>query len=419
MTNKATRFDLDWWVIQKRFIYIIIGSLALCGVAGGAGLYLWKYGSPFKGNGKATDMPAGARFISFEGDVRVIRAATRETIVASSQTQLYPGDTVQTQADGRARLSLADGSTLVVRENSTVIVRDNTSVEGGQKTNVNVVVDRGQINVRTDQQPEGTSNVVETKQTQNKLGPQTGASFGINPDSTEDIRVSQGTMETTTTRNGETTIVRGGEYLAINPAGSVARRERLLDVPTPVGPRDLEKIPVGAGGAANVSLRWQRPAQGTPAHYRVEVASSPFFVAAGKVIERDQLASTEFDASDLRPGVYYWRVRAAAASGQASDWSEPQKFIVIPKGGGDEVAVSNWSVQYVGGNVYLIRGRSQPGTTIRVAGRETLASSDGSFQLQITAPEGAREVTVEAQDPQGNRNRYRLALSSNVARSEK
>jgi hypothetical protein len=418
MTGQSSRFDFDWWIVQKRLIYIIIGVLALSGVAGGTGLYLWKYGSPFKGTGKTTDVPAGARFISFEGDVRVIRAATRETIVASSQTQLYPGDTIQTQADGRARISLADGSTLFVRPNSTVIVRDNSNVDDGQKVNVRVAVDRGQINVRTETQPAGTENVVETPKTRNKLEGQTGASFGVNPDHTEDIRVNTGSIETTTA-NGEKTVVREGEYVAVNPTGSLARRERLLDVPTPVGPRDLEKVSVGANGAANVALRWQRPPQGTPSYYRVEVATSPFFVAAGKVIERDQLVSTEFNASDLRPGVYYWRVRAAATSGQTSDWSEPQKFFVVARGTGETVNVSDWAIQYVGGNVYLIRGRSQPGNTIRIMGRETLASADGSFQLQITAPEGAREITVEAQDPQGNRNQYRLALSSGVALSRK
>lgn len=418
MTNNSGRFDFDWWIIQKRLIYNIIGVLALCSVAGGTGVYLWKYGNPFKGMGKTTEMPAGARFISFEGDVRVVRAATRETVVASSQTQLYPGDTVQTQADGRARISLADGSTLFVRPNSTVIVRDNSNADGGQKVNVRVAVDRGQINVRTETQPEGGSNVVETPKTQSKLDAQTGASFGVNPDHTEDIRVNTGSIETTTA-NGEKTVVREGEYVAVNPTGALARRERLLDVPTLVGPRDLEKVSVGAGGAANVSLRWQRPARGTPSHYRVEVATSPFFVAAGKVVERDQLVSTEFNASDLRPGVYYWRVRAAAASGQASDWSDPQKFFVVGGGTGDTVTISDWAIQFVGGNVYLVRGRSQPGNTIRIAGRETLAASDGSFQLQITAPEGAREVVVEAQDPQGNRNQYRLALASGVARSRK
>ena len=52
---------------------------------------------------------------------------------------------MQTQASGRARIGLADGSTLVVRPNSTIIVRDNARADDGKKTNVHVVVDSGQM----------------------------------------------------------------------------------------------------------------------------------------------------------------------------------------------------------------------------------------------------------------------------------
>ncbi|HEX8921714.1 MAG TPA: FecR domain-containing protein, partial [Pyrinomonadaceae bacterium] len=172
MATKHGRFDMDWWVVQKRLIYIIIGALVFTALAVGAWLYVRNYGNPFSSPKTTADVREGARFDSFEGDVRVIRATTRETLSASLKTQLYPGDTVQTQGDGRARIMLADGSTLVIRPNSTVIIRDNTSGEGGQK-NIRVKVDTGQINVRTEQQPEGTNNVVETNQTQSRLASET------------------------------------------------------------------------------------------------------------------------------------------------------------------------------------------------------------------------------------------------------
>jgi hypothetical protein len=410
MNTKRSRITFDWWVVQKRQIYLIIALLIVGGLAGAAGVYLWKNGNPFKSPETAVNAPAGARFISFEGDVRIIRSATRETLQASNQIQLYPGDTVQTQADGRARISMIDGSTLVVRPNSTVIIRDNTAYEGGQR--VRVAVGSGQVNVRTEEQPAGTRNIVETPQTENQMGAQTGASFGVNPENkTEEIRVTSGAMETTTTRDGEKTTVREGEYVAVSPSGALARRENLLAVPTPAAPHDLDKIFIRQNGLASVTLRWQRPQLGTPSHYRVEVATSPFFVAAGKVIERDQLVSTEFNATDLRPGAYFWRVRATAASGQVSDWSEPpQKFIVVTGGTGQNVAVSGLTAEYIGGNIYLIRGRAQYGTTIRINGREAVVGSDETFQLQTIVTAGAREVALEAQDPQGNSTAYKVPL---------
>jgi hypothetical protein len=410
MATKTRRFVFDWWAVQKRIVYLIIAVVALCGLAGGGALYVWKYGNPLRNVGAGTKLPAGARFISFEGDVRVIRAATRETITPGSDTELYPGDTVQTLASGRARVGMADGSTLVVRPNSTIIIRDNASDDEGKKTNVHVVVDSGQMFVRTEQQPAGTNNVVETPKTKNKLGEQTGASFGVNPEGTEEIRVNSGAIETTN-RSGDKTTLHGGEYVSVNPSGTISRPQRLLEIPAPSEPRDLERVFVGDNGAANISLKWQRPQSGTAAFYRVEVATSPFFVTDGKVIERDQLASNEFTASDLRPGVYFWRVRATASSGQTSDWSDPKKFIIATRGTVSRVTVSNLTAELLGGSVYLVRGHSEAGNTIRAGGRDTLVTADGSFQLQITAGPGTQEIVVDAEDPRGNSSQYRLSLS--------
>jgi hypothetical protein len=410
MNTKAGRFVFDWWVVEKRVVYILIAMIMLSGLAAGGALYVWKYGNPLKKVGVGVKPPSGARFISFEGDVRVVRSATRETIVPGSDTELYPGDTVQTQASGRARVSMADGSTLVVRPNSTIIVRDNASEDDGKKTNVHVVVDSGQMYMRTELQPKEGINVVETPKSKNKMGEQTGASFSVDPGGTEEIRVNAGAIESTG-RTGEKTTLHGGEYFAINPSGVISRPQKLLDIPLASEPRDLEKVLVGGNGAASISLRWLRPQSGTAAFYRVEVATSPFFVTDGKVIERDQLASTEFTASDLRPGVYFWRVRATASTGQTSDWSEPRKFTIATRGSGRRVPVSNLVAEFIGGRIFLIRGRSEPGTTIRVAGRETIVAGEGSFQVQITAPQGAQEMNLDAEDQRGNSTPYSVSLS--------
>src|SRR5215213_10034860 len=414
VANKTSRFAFDWWIIEKRFVYLMIAIFMLCGLAAGSALYVWKYGNPFK-HVAEMKYPAGARFISFEGDVRVVRAATREVIPANADTELYPGDTVQTQANGRARIGLADGSTLLVKPNSTIIVRDNARADDGKKTNVHVVVDSGQLSLHTEQQADGTTNVVETPKTKSSMGEKTTASFGVNPEGTEEIRVASGAIETTNSA-GDKTSIREGEYVSVNNSGRLSPAQKLLDVPQPAQPRDLEKVFIGSNGAASVALKWQRPQSGTPAYYRVEVATSPFFVTDGKVIERDQLVATEFGASDLRAGVYFWRVRATAASGQASDWSDPLKFIVVPKGTGSQVALSNLSAELLGGSIYLIRGNAEPGITIRVVGRETIAGPDGVFQLQVTAAAAVRELTVEAQDPRGNRSQYKVSLSGRAAR---
>ena len=418
---KNRRFDVDWWVVSKRMIYAGVLLAALVVLAGGAGVYVWLYGNPLKKLDPAVNVTAGARFLSFDGDVQVVRAVTRERLLARTDTQLYAGDIVQTQTDGRARIQLADGSTLVVRPNSVVTIRDNARLDDGRRTQVRVAVERGQINVRTEEQTDGSRNVVETPLTHNDLGSRTGASFGVREDNTEEVRVSEGRIETAT-RGGEKTVVTGGEYVALNQSGAVKSRERLLDIPSPLSPRDLDKLLAGRQGTADVMLRWGRPASGAAVHYRVEVASSPFFVQAGKVTERDQLETTNFNVSELRTGVFFWRVRAVAPSGQTSDWCEPQKFTVAAatagdNGGGANLSVANVTFEYVAGNIYLARGQTQAGNTVRIAGRETAATRDGTFELQISAPRGARSIDVEAEDPHGNRRRTRVAFAPRAAPS--
>ena len=410
MKSKVSHFEIEWWVIQKRAIYITVLVGISCLLVGGAWLYVWKYGNPLKNVALHTDLPAGARFMAFEGDVRVIRSATREVIIASNDTQLYPGDTVQTQADGRARINMADGSTVVLRPNSTIIIRDNASAEDGKRSNVHVVVDSGQMLVRT-QQSEG-QNVIETPKTQNQIGGQTAASFGVNPEGTEEIRVNTGSVESVN-RSGEKASLQGGQYVSVNQSGTMSKPQRLLEVPQPLQPRNLEKVIVNGNGSATVALRWQKPQSGVPSFYRVEVATSPFFVAEGKVIERDQLVATQFNASDLRQGAYFWRIRATDTSGQISDWSEPLKFLITTQGAGvSAVPVSNLTSVYLGGSVYVIRGTTAPGASVLISGREATAASDGSFQVQITAPSGTREVTIQASDSQGNNSQYRVPLTS-------
>lgn len=409
MSNRASRFDLEWWIISKRLIYFITTLIVLSVIIGGAGLYVWLYGNPFKSAEQTVQTPEGARFDSFEGDVRVTRASTRETFPARSDTRLYPGDIVQTQADARARVTLADGSTLLIKPNSVITIAENTRNQDDGHANVRVAVDRGFVNVRTEQQSEGSQNVVKTPLTENRLAAQTGASFGVRDDNSEEIRVGSGAVESTT-KTGERAVLTSNVYTTVKPDGNFGPKEKLLEIPVPSSPRNLERVGVRRGGATSVTLRWEKPPMGQPAHYRVEIANSPFFVDTGKVVERDQLQSLSLSIGDLRQGNYFWRVRAVAPSGQASEWSEPQKFTVVSEGGGEAVPVSNVSVEYVGGQIHIIRGRTQPGTNIFCEGRQALAGSNGAFQIQIVAPPGAREVNLETEGTQGGRTSHKINL---------
>lgn len=404
MDNRPGRFYVSWWNLKKSTLYGIAAVLVLLVLLGGGGWWIW-HNKDSIGTQTETEIPKdAARVVSFEGDVRIIRAATRETILVTKETFVSAGDTIQTQADGRAKIQMIDGSTLSIRPNSTVIIRDSSSIFGG--TDVRVALDDGQINVRTEEQPENSQNIVEVQETENELMAQTDASFNINPNTNSgEIRISRGGVETNA--GGTTTVIKEGEFAALKN-GKISSREKLLTPPKPVSPASSEQIAI-SGEAGAVKFLWQKPESVAIENYHIQIAKSPFFVPNSVVLERTSLTSLRFADGNISPGTYYWRIRATANSGQNSDWSEPVRFSVVRSSGGDKITASGWEVERIGGNIYLVSGITKPGAIVRAAGRETFASGDGSFRLQIAA---SGNVKFEISDEKGNRSSFVVSLSS-------
>jgi FecR protein len=329
MSNKPLRPRLEWVTIPKRRLYTVaalLGALALFSV----GVYLWWHNTHRAPAHEESQAVAGALYATFTGAVRVVRANTRETIFATEDTHLQPGDIVQTEANGRASIMLADGSTLLVRPNSVVTISENAGASAGNAARVRVAVAGGQVSVSTEAQPPATSSVVETPQAGNRLSAQTAVSFDVHEDKSEEMRVSSGVVTRDT--HGTKTTIQAGEYVSFDQAGALNRREPLLDAPVPYAPADGAKIWVPTAGTTVITLQWTHP-QAATAAYHVEIASSPFFVKAGIVFERDQLVAPKLLVTALGAGTYYWRVRAVAPKGQTSEWSAPQKFTIAPEAG--------------------------------------------------------------------------------------
>jgi len=406
MDKNFRKYDVDWWSIRKSTIYGVIAIVVSIGLLVGGGWWLWQNDWIISPPNDESAPKDSATIISFEGNVRIIRVSTRETERVTKSTFVQAGDTVQTQADGRAQIRMIDGSTVSVRPNSTVVIRDSTSILGG--TSVRVKLDDGQIRVRTVGQNKSSNNVVEMKQSENRLLSQTEASFNIDPKTNNgEIRINRGGVESTV--GGKTLSLKENEFVAIIK-DKFASRERLLRAPVLKAPSPSQQIPASGGSGANVRFGWRKPPEQGNAKYQIQVAASPFFVAGKIVSERASLANSSFMLSSLAPGTYFWRVSASIESGQVSDWSEPSKFSIIKRQNSSRIVASDWDVEKVGGRVYIIRGKTRSGATVRILGRETFAKSDGAFRVQIAS--SSSSVTVEIYDETGNKNRYVVSLKT-------
>ena len=400
--NKYRKFYVDWWNIRKSTIYGAIAFVIFCGLLFGG----YKIGSRnnwFLPDETESFPKDAARIISFEGEVRITRAATRETLLVTKETYAAPGDIIQTMADGRAIIQMIDGSRHQLRPNGAITIKDNTSFFGGK--NVRVLLDEGQLNVRTDDQPQDTNNVVEVADSENKLLSNTDASF--NADGTTnggEIRISRGGVETTI--GGEKTVIGEGEFASLDN-GKLSARERLMGAPRPMSPNNSAQI-VDSGGGVSVNFAWQ-DAEGNPAvSYYLQISRSPTFGADAIMVDRSGLTSRDYRLGALSPGNYYWRLKATGRSGQTTNWNEPWKFMVVRGGGSVSIDATEWKVESVGGRVYLLSGRTSPGVTVKSQGRETNSGPDGAFKLQISTP--SIQTAVEISDDRGNRSGFIISL---------
>jgi hypothetical protein len=392
---KFRKYYIDWWRIRKSSIYILVGSIiTILGLSIG-GWYAVKH--DWFAQTEASNIPKNAaRIVSFEGDVRIIRAATRETIVVTKETFVAAGDTVQTQGDGKATVQMVDGSVYSVRPNSTVVIRDNSSIFGGN--NVRVSLDDGQLNVRTDQLGQNGENVVEMSDSETKLKEQTDASFNADANGNSgEIRISRGSVETSV--GGDTQTINANEFASVQN-GKMTSKEQLLPPPKHASPENAGQI-ADSGSGANASFSWTPEGQSAVTSYHFQLARSPYFAPDSMLADRGDVSSRDFRMAGLQPGTYYWRVRASTRSGQTSDWSDPWRFIVVRRAATRPLDVTEWKVERVGGNVFFVGGRTQPGVLVRCLGREMYAGNDGAFRLQISTP--VSEAAVELSDDQGNR----------------
>jgi hypothetical protein len=403
MENKYRKFYVEWWKIRKSTIYGLIVFL-LVTAAVGYGVW-WAMNYDWFSQQAASEAPKdAARIISFEGDVRITRAATRETILVTKETYVAAGDTIQTQADGKAVVQMIDQSVYSVRPNSTVVIRDSSSIFGG--TNIRVALDDGQINVRTDQQPENTENVVEMMDSETQVRSQTDASFNADAYSGDgEIRISRGSVETSI--GGERATINANEFAKVDD-GRIASREKLLLPPKPVSPNNMSQVVDTSGRGVTMAFTWQDDSTIPVASYYLQIARSPYFSPDAMLVDRGSVASRDFRLAGLQPGTYYWRLKTTSRSGQTSDWNESWKFNVVKRETNPAIEVADWRVENVGGNVYIIVGRTRPGLQVRALGRQVFAAGDGVFRLQISTP--LSEVAVELGDDGGNRGGFVLSL---------
>ncbi len=400
--NKRTLFSLDWYVISARTLrqlaILVVGITVLVGT--GYGLYLY-----LKSTTATTITPGtqSARFIEISGQVRVKKANGTDFVTANEKMPLEAGDTVQTLANSVARVQFVDGSSYTIKPDTTLIIKDNELMDD-KSTKVQVKVRVGTINLATNAQGPGSSNVVQTDVAEAKIGENSEASVGTGDNGQQaDIRVTRGDAQIHT-QSGETYQARTNERIEIEKSGKLARRTSLVGMPVLKFPENQQAVRLDNAGT--VRFEWHPVAQANS--YAVEIATSSTFDRETIVKGRDGLSSPVATFDKLPMGSYYWRVRADNKQ-QEGTYSDPFKFTMVGNmSGGRTLTIKGTHKTPMGGGTYLVEGRCEAGARVKVGGKPARVEADGSFRAIVTLAAGARSIMIEAEDQDGNTGRQSL-----------
>jgi hypothetical protein len=155
-----------------------------------------------------------------------------------------------------------------------------------------------------------------------------------------------------------------------------------------------------------IDLKWSPVTRAS--RYRIQVSRSRLFAPDATDVDLDNRTGTAARVKVTREGSYFWRVAAIDTSGRPSDWSGVRRF----KMGVEPVSASGLrgsppqlsvSAPQQMGNLFLIFGKTDPGTVVTINGEPADVAMDGSFKKTVTVNrEGSAVLIVKAVDAEGN-----------------
>jgi hypothetical protein len=144
-----------------------------------------------------------------------------------------------------------------------------------------------------------------------------------------------------------------------------------------------------------IEFRWEPVAAADG--YRLLVSRSPQF--EGVVID-ERLATSLFSTGSLNSGTYYWRVSAMRAGAESAP-SPPRTLVIASEQRPPGLAVE-FPAAAVSADRCVVRGTTDPGTRILVAGQNVTVDASGAFEQGVALKRGFNVVVVEAIDRVGN-----------------
>ena len=353
------------------------------------------------------------QFYRIEGDVKVKRVRELIWVDAERGMSLSVGDQVKTSSRASAQIIYFNGTITTIKPGSLLEIK---ALYDNPATRVQQVRERlreGRISAST-QEPSGEGSYHEVS-TQNTVATAAERSdFEVTYDKDKEktgVEVHTGATSLAA-GNGPAVKLAASQRVDVDRQARLSPIEKVPLAPHLIDPADQKIFQMKDGTAPTVELSWE-PVEGVSG-YRLQISSQPLF--AQPVVDLASLKTTAATLPNVKEGGYYWRVCSLFSEGRDSPYSETRKFKVIT----GKVAQTSDSVPpvltvddfLVFASQVIIRGKTEPGVLLVVAGNKVDVYDDGTFTTVVALKhEGLNRVQFVAQDMAGNETRLERTAS--------
>lgn len=336
-----------------------------------------------------------AAFVSVQGDVEYRRGESGEWENARGRVALASGDYVRTGGRGSAEIMFADGTLYTVRPNTSFIVSRGGGGADGAAGEQAIAMEYGWVNLNT----ASRAARVTTPAAEARVREDSEAFVGYEKESR---KARFGALR------GAVEVVAAGVRRQLGGFQEVVQvGDRLSEArPLPGRPQPLEPVAdaqIDADAVGELVLGWE-PVGGV-ARYALQVSRNHLFV--DNVIDVEDRTRSRATLGVRGEGSFLWRVAAIERDGSVGPWSDPRGFRVTRAGGdrGGDRDPPRLELDDVTsyGSIFIVGGRTEPGSTVEVGGEPVKVAADGSFTktIQLTN-EGWSFIEIHARDAWGN-----------------
>jgi glucodextranase-like protein/FecR-like protein len=348
-----------------------------------------------------------AQFISVQGGVEYRSGEAGSWEEARGRVVLRTGDYVKTGGGGSAEVMFVDGTLYTVRPNTLFLVTRNRGA-GGTLGEQAIRVEYGWVNLNTAQR----SSRVTTPN----------AEARVREDSEAMVAYDQASaVSRFAAYRGGVEVQAGDKRRKLGPLQQVVQTGSQLSAarPLPVAPQPVapaENLEVDLGAVPQVVLAWRDVPGAT--RYALQVSRNRLFV--DNVIDVDNRTRTRATLGVRGEGTFLWRVASFSREGLQGPWSTPRQIRVasLTTAGAeaDKIPpVLDLDDVKSYGSIFIIAGRTEPGSRVEVNGEAVAVEADGSFTKTVQlGKEGWSFVDIRAVDSVGNQTvrRHRVFVES-------